>query len=288
MTLAPELARIIERGAVPSRWAREVLHFEADPKQIALLDSEALDSFVVWSRQTGKTETAAAIVSHFAVHNDATLTLLTSATQRQAGIMQARTQTHLRMATGELAEWQRGQEYEVEEEDYFGNVHLVRVSVMSLQLSNGSQVVAVPPSPDSARGYSPHFIVIDEAARTRPSLWHAISPMRAARRVRLLAMSTAWTQAGWFYDLWKDDPDVQRSEYQAKDCPRITAEFLAKERRRLPSHIYAAEYENVWFPPAGRLFTPEMISSMMDDTITPMFEHPTMVTDEYTWRNANE
>ena len=266
----------------PSLYAKERLHFEPDEKQIAFLDSEALDLLVLMSRQVGKSETAAVGVSHFAMHHENSLTLLTSATQRQAGIMQARTQAHLRVATGELAEWQRGQEYDVEEEDYFGNVHLVRSAVMSLALSNGAQVVAIPPSPDSARGYSPNLIVIDEAARTKPSLWHAISPMRAARPVRLIAMTTAWAMSGWFFDLWTSDPDVQRIEYQAKDCPRITKEFLAKEQRRLPENVYRAEYENVWFPQAGRIFTPESIANMFTDEVSPMFPNR-LVDDQFEW-----
>jgi len=168
--MSDAFARAALLTARPSAWAREVLRFQPDAKQVALLDSDALDLFIVWSRQTGKTEGAAALVSHFAIANDGSLTIITSATQRQGTIVTARVQADLRLATGELSEWQRGEEYEYPEEDAYGNVHLVRTSVMSLALSNGSQVVAIPPSPDSARGYAPNLIVIDEAARTRNAL----------------------------------------------------------------------------------------------------------------------
>jgi hypothetical protein len=282
MRLPQELATIILHAARPSTWARDVLHFAPDQKEAEFLDSDALDLLLVWSRQCGKSEAGAALIAHHATFNDGSLILITSATLRQSIIVQSRVQAHLRIATGQPAEWQRGPEYEYEEEDIEGNVQIVRSSVMSLALSNGSEVVSIPPSPDSARGYSPHMILIDESARTRPSLWHAISPMRAARRVRLIAMTTAAAMSGWFYDLWKGDPDVQKSEYLAKDCPRITAEFLAKERRRLPAHVYAAEYENIWYPVAGRLFTPEMIESMFVDDVAPLFP-PRLTTEEYRW-----
>ncbi len=261
-------------AGIPSLWAKDVLDFQADKKQKELLDSNALDSLIVWSRQTGKTETASATVSHFALHVDETLTVLTSATQRQAGIITGRIQADLRKATGEAKEWQRGKEYEIEEMDIFGNVRIVRISVMSMSLSNGSNIVAIPPSPDSARGYAHNLVVIDEAARTKDALWHAISPMRAARRVRLIAMTTASAMEGWFYDLWMNDPDVWRSEYLAAQCPRINKDFLLKEQRRLPDFIYRAEYENKWFPQAGAALDPETIRDMFSDSIEPMFDSP--------------
>ena len=260
----------------PSVWARDVLSFHADEKQIELLDSDELDQLVVWSRQTGKTETAAALVSHYAIHNEDTLTIITSATQRQGTIVTARIQADLRLATGELALWQKGKEYEVEERDILGNVRIVRISVMSLTLSNGSSVIAIPPSPDSARGYAPNMVLIDEAARTRDALWHAVSPMRAARRVRLIAMTTASAMEGWFYDLWQHDPDVAKSEYVAADCSRINADFLAKEKRRLPEFIYLAEYENKWFLPEDRALDPELIRDMFSEDVQPMFDAPSI------------
>lgn len=268
------------RGAIlaakPSEWVQEKLAFHPDPKQVEFLESTALDLLIVWSRQTGKTETASGLISHFSTTYDETLSIVTSATQRQGTIVMSRIQHDIRKATGQLLEWQKGQEYEWIERDIFGVARIVRSSVMSLTLSNGSEVVAIPPSPDSARGYSPHLVLIDEAARTRDQLWHAVSPMRAARPVRLIAMTTASAMEGWFYDLWMNDPDVQRIEYLAKDCPRITPEFLAKERRRFPEMIYKAEYENVWFPRAGAALDPETVHDMFTSDIEPMFDAPSV------------
>jgi hypothetical protein len=260
------LSGLVRQIGRPSLWAEEALRFSFDPWQRELMDSPALDLLVLAARQVGKTEAAGALVSHFAIMHEGSLTVLTSATQRQATIICSRVLSDLRQATGAVLEWQQGKEYEYPEMDRFGRVRIVRSSVMSVGLSNGSMIVAIPPSPDSARGYSPDLIVVDESARVRSTLFHAISPMRGAKRVRLVAMSTAWTMAGWFWDLWSKDPDVHRIELSATDCPRISPEFLAKERVRLPRNIFEAEYFNKWFAPEGRLFSPELIASMFADS----------------------
>jgi hypothetical protein len=283
-TLAPALSRIAVEAARPSVWAKRVLPFQWDERQIAFLDSQAMDSLILWSRQLGKSEVASARVAHNSIYFPGSLSLIVSATQRQAGILQRRVTADLRLATGDVPGWKRGREIDVEEVDADGTVRLVHCSVLSLELSNGAQVVSAPAHPDTVRGYSPDLLVIDEGARVPNEVVYALSPMRAAKRCPLICMTTAGAQWGWFYDAWRgDDQDYWRSEYKARECARISEAFLLKEKRRLPEHVFKAEYENTWFPIAGRLFSDEMIQSMRDPGSFALPDTKTVVEEGFKW-----
>lgn len=128
---------------------------------------------------------------------------------------------------------------------------------LSLELSNGSAVFALPGSESNIRGFSAvDLILADEASRIPDSLMGALRPMLSTSNGRLVAASTPAGCRGWWHGAWVDGgDDWRRFEVRADACPRISSEFLAAERRALPRLIFQAEYECQFVETADQVFS---------------------------------
>jgi phage FluMu gp28-like protein len=122
-------------------------------------------------------------------------------------------------------------------------VETARSTILTVEFANGSRIVALPDSEATIRGYSGvKLLIVDEAARVADSLYFAIRPMLAVSRGRLVALSTAFGKRGWFYSEWSGDGQWQRFRVTADECPRISKEFLAAEKRAIGERWYRQEY----------------------------------------------
>jgi hypothetical protein len=145
-------------------------------------------------------------------------------------------------------------------------------SALSMRLANGSRIVSLPGDEATVRGFSAvRLLVADEAARIPDDLYRATRPMLAVSGGRLLALSSAFCRAGWFYEAWHGGEGWERYKVLAEECPRISPEFLAEERKVLGETYYAMEYCGVFTPGAFSLFRPEDIAAMMDADTVPLF-----------------
>jgi hypothetical protein len=71
------------------------------------------------------------------------------------------------------------------------------------------------------------LLVIDEAVQVDDQVFIAVTPMLAASRGRLIALSTPFGRRGWFHNAWSgDDPTWERVRATAVECPRIDPSFL--------------------------------------------------------------
>jgi hypothetical protein len=254
-----------------SAWARDRLGFDADKEQTRFLDSEAMDEILLWARQVGKTQIMGIRISHTAIMEPGSLQLVVSASQRQAGILQKRVLNSMRRLNMNTSA-RVVREIDLPEDLLDPDSRIVSCSVLQMQIANGSEVVSVPASPDTVRGYSPNDIYMDEASRIPDDVYQAVRPMRAAHPVRLTLASTPAWKMGFFYETWKgDDPAWWRSQVLAVDCPRITAEFLARERRTMPERNYQQEYECVFQDKVGNVFNEEWIASAFTRDVKPLF-----------------
>jgi hypothetical protein len=61
----------------------------------------------------------------------------------------------------------------------------------------------------------------------------AIDPMLAVSEGRLIEMSSPNGMRGHFYEHWRDGERVERIKITGRQCPRISAEFLHQQRRKL-------------------------------------------------------
>jgi len=113
--------------------------------------------------------------------------------------------------------------------------------------------------------------VIDEAARVDDALYVAVRPMLAVSGGRLIALSTPYGKRGWFHDEWHNEANWQRVRVTAEECPRITKEFLAEERRALGDRYYRQEYGCDFVETVDAVFSFEDIQAARSSDIEPLF-----------------
>jgi hypothetical protein len=282
------IARYLMHSMYPSKWAREICGWTPDYQQAQFLDLDRSDVMLNWCRQSGKTTTTAYRVAHSTIFRPNHQTLVVSATQRQAGILQRRTLAIIHKAQSS-SKWRKVKDVQVPSDPMDLNSEVIRCSVLSLELANGSEVISCPASEDSVRGYSPDLLVGDEASRIPDSVYDAIGPMRAAKSVKLLLLTTPNGRRGYFYREWSgNDALWWRSQVTADECPRITRATLDRERGRMTSDaMYQQEYYCKFIDLQGALFTDEQIKAMFvtPEGVTALKPHvKDMIVDGLTWR----
>jgi hypothetical protein len=195
-------------------------------------------------RQSGKTEVVAQLAALYLtlpelVNRDRTLVILTSPSQRQSS------ETHTRI----LAIL-----------DALG-AECVERNKLSVRLSNGSRLLALPGSQETLRGISAvDLLLLDEAAYADESLFRAVRPMLSVSRGsgggRMVLLSTPADPSGFFYQIaTANDTDWVRWHIATSQCPRVPDEFLESERRLLGEHIYKREYGAEFVAMDGGLLT---------------------------------
>jgi hypothetical protein len=225
----------------PVEWYERVTGKRADRWQAAFMRSAAPASLLVAGRQVGKTEAVAGRASHRALHWPRRVGVL-SPTQRQSGIVYRRCRSLLLAAGATLS----------------------RVTATELEMPHGGSIVAFPGDrPDLAvRGDTLDDLIIDEAGFVRDSLITAASPTLATRPGATLTMlGTPAGQRGKFHEEWARGEGWERTLVRSDECPRITAAFLARERRRL-GPMFAQEYEGEFLSAPGALFAAGDLEAM--------------------------
>jgi Terminase large subunit, T4likevirus-type, N-terminal len=143
---------------------------------------------------------------------------------------------------------------------------------LSLELANGSRIICLPATEGTIRGMSgARLIVLDEASRVPDPLYHAVRPMLAVSGGQLMAISTPWGKRGWWFEAWEHGTEWHRVKVTAPECPRISAAFLAEERRSLPAWIFDQEYMGVFGDTLDSVYRHEDIAAMLTDDVAPLF-----------------
>ena len=223
-----------------------------DPWQEQLLRSAADRVLLLCSRQSGKSSVAAALALGIALLQPGAPVLLLSPSSRQSGELYRKV-VHLFNRLGRP-------------------VPVVAESAQRLELANGSRVLSLPGTESTVRGFSEvALLVIDEAARVDDALYYAVRPMLAVSRGRLVALSTPFGMRGWFHEAWHSAEAWERVKVTAHQCPRISAAFLAEERRVLGERWFRQEYLTDFTECFGALFSHEDIQAMLSDEVQPLF-----------------
>jgi hypothetical protein len=212
-------------GITLDDWQRDALHC---PAQRVLLNIH---------RQGGKSLLMALLGLHTIVSRPHSLVLTISPTERQSGLLFRQLLAFYRQLGAQPP--------------------ALIENRLSLELSNGSAVFALPGSEANIRGFSAvDLILADEASRIPDALMGAVRPMLSTSNGRLIAASTPAGMRGWWHGAWVDGgDDWRRFEVRADACPRISPDFLAAERRALPRLIYQAEYECAFVETADAVFS---------------------------------
>jgi len=118
---------------------------------------------------------------------------------------------------------------------------------LTLKFINGSTVQFLSSErPDSVRGFSFNYMVVDEAAYVNERGFEtAILPTLTAIGKKCLIISTPKSK-NWFYKYYLKGID-DSSEYisfrgQSTDNPYIDQSFIAEQRKSLPDDIFRQEY----------------------------------------------
>jgi hypothetical protein len=152
---------------IPDRWQQDVLR--SDSKRLLLL----------CSRQSGKSQTCAALALYTAVYQPGSLVLLLSPSLRQSQELFRKVLDVYRVIDATSPPEQE--------------------SALRLELSNESRIISLPGTETTIRGCSgAALLVIDEASRVADSLYFAVRPMLAVSGGRMVCLSTPFGKRGFF------------------------------------------------------------------------------------------
>ncbi|MGB8841384.1 MAG: terminase family protein [Aliidongia sp.] len=252
MDAAEEMRAGLLEAVDPVAYGASRLSFIADEWQARFLRSTAPEISVCCSRQSGKSSTAAVKAVHVAKHKPDALVLIISPTQRQSGLL-------LRKARGLLRK--AGADGELNSD-----------SATTIELPNRSLIVSLPGNDDSIRGYSaPDLIIEDEAAFTTDATHDALVPMLAVSQGQLCLLSTPQGRAGHFFQAHcGEDTDYERITVTAFDCPRISRDWLEKQRRKNPAR-FSREFMCQFLESDSQFFTYAEIEAFFDTSLRPLF-----------------
>lgn len=224
---------------------------DPDPWQRDLLRSDARRVLLLTGRPAGKSAAAGFLALREALLAPAATVLLVSPSLRQSAEL-------FRRAL-----------------DAFGRlgrpVGLRAESALRVEFANRSRVISLPASEGGIRGFTAALVVLDEAARIPDPLVAAVRPMLATTGGRLVCLSTAFAKSGFFYDQWTGPEAWERVRVTAGMNPRVSAEFLAEERRVLGERWYAMEYECEFGDDAAAVFAADDVRAAVSPDVAPLF-----------------
>jgi hypothetical protein len=226
-----------------------------DPWQADVLRSPAPRMLLNASRQSGKSTTVAVLNVHTALYQPDSLCLMLSPSLRQSGEL-------FKKAAGIYRDLGRPVPADSE-------------TALTVTLENGSRIVSLPGQEGTVRGYSGvRLLSIDEASRVPDGLYMAVRPMLAVSGGRLVAMSTPFGTRGWWYEAWRSGELWERYEVPAEQCPRISPELLAEERRSMGAWWFEQEYLCRFNDAQDAVFRRADIDAAFTDDIEPLFPTP--------------
>lgn len=237
----------------PALWASEVLNYRPDIWAQTVMTSPARYVIENISRQAGKSTCSAVLAVHKAVFFPKSLILLVSPTLRQSGELQKKCLTF----------------YDLVDPCHKG---LAEDTKLSIRLTNGSRIIALPGQEDNLRGYSaPALIIEDEASRVSDDLYTAIRPMLATNQGRLILLSTPNGKLGHFYKIWTEGGrEWLKIKVTADQIPRISPEFLANEHLNMTEAQYKQEYFGEFMEAEGAVFSSDLFKSLANPSVSAM------------------
>lgn len=246
--LASDLAAALDPAQVLTRQG-----LTPDPWQAALLRSTAQQTLLLCTRQAGKSTATAALATHTAVYEPASLVLIGSPSLRQS-VELFRKMKACYYALGHVPA-------------------IVKDNQTSLELANGSRIEALPENETTIRGFSNvRLVIIDEAARVGDPYYYAIRPVLAVSGGRFVGLTTPFGQRGWFFQEWQQGGmDWQRVRITAHECPRISPAFLEQERRSLGERWFNQEYLCSFEDTIDQVFSSDSIFGAVSDAVAPLF-----------------
>lgn len=114
-------------------------------------------------------------------------------------------------------------------------------------------------NPVSLLGEGLDWLIVDEAARLKPTIWEGhLSQRLIDKRGWALLISTPKGK-GWFFEMFRrgqrpDDLDHASWNSPSWQNPHLDAEMIERERDRLPERVFVQEYEAKFVEGTGQVF----------------------------------
>lgn len=139
-------------------------------------------------------------------------------------------------------------------------IESTNVNNLEIRLKNGSIITLQGADrPETMRGLSMAFAVIDEYADIKPYVWEEIvSPALADREGSVVFIGTPMGR-NHFYDLYQqaalgDDPEMKAWHFTSHDNPVVPKREIEKAKKRLSSYAFRQEYEASFEARGSQLF----------------------------------
>jgi len=240
--LRRELEKLVEN---PVLFAELLLGFKPFSYQEKLLLDNSKRIVACMGRQTGKTTTIATKAIHFAYTHSNTTTLIVSPSLRQSMIMFDRILSFIYRSPLLVKS-------------------IVRKTRTIIQLSNGSQIIALPCSEHLLRGYTAHLVICDEAAfMPEEVITEIIFPMLSTTKGSAIFLSTPWGRDHFFYRAFMN-PDYSVHKVKSCECPLIDASFLEEMRQNMTRDAFKREYEAEFTEAATCYFPQDLIRKCVE------------------------
>ncbi len=135
-------------------------------------------------------------------------------------------------------------------------IEKVHENTSTIWLKNGRTIkLKGSDRPDTLRGVSLAYVVMDEYAFMKPEVWDMIvGPALADTRGEALFIGTP-DGKNHFYDLWNtDDPEWSSFHFTSLDNPIISPEEVERARRRMSEDAFRQEFEASFDAAGGGTF----------------------------------
>ena len=243
----PDVARALAYAIDGPLWARDILDVQLDEWQADVV-REPGDQLLWVTRQGGKSNTVAIKALHHLLYVTTAFVIVASPSEDQSKELFRKLLGFYDRCTGAPPTAVR--------------------NTAELELVTGPRCCAVPGSERTIRSKSAvTMVLLDEAARIKDLLIGAVCPIMAITSGTLIALSSPFGKRGWFWNQWRDGGDTYtRTLKTAYDIPRISKDFLAKERRRLDDLLFRQEYPCEFVDPGASAFSSELIDACLDDS----------------------
>jgi len=240
--MTEELKKLVEN---PTLFADLLLNFKPYPYQQRLLNDKSKRIVACMGRQTGKTTTIAAKAIHYAYTHPNTTTLIVSPSLRQSMIMFEKIQNQIQQ-NPLLAK------------------STTRKTRTIIQLTNKSQIIALPCSENLLRGYTAQLAICDEAAFIpENTITQIIFPMLSTTNGTAIFLSTPWGKDHFFYKAFMN-PAYSVHKIKSNQCPLITPQFLEEMRQNMTHEAYQMEYEAEFTEAATCYFPQDLIRKCIE------------------------
>jgi hypothetical protein len=114
-------------------------------------------------------------------------------------------------------------------------------------------------NPVSLLGEGLDWVIVDEAARLKPTIWEGHLSQRLIDRKGWALLISTPRGKGWFYELWRRgqngaEPDHDSWNAPSWTNPHLDPQVIEAERGRLPERVFRQEYGGEFLEGSGAVF----------------------------------